>query len=210
MRFLQLFCLAGALASALTANSIIVYDSTSEASAGADGVGFLGPLYDSFTSAAAEQITGLRLILNGDNTSSGAVDVGLYADDSTTPGALIAPLGVLNDSTLSDEPATFTIKLTAFPLLSNTRYWIGLTGTTTAEWSYDSDSSGVGVADEYFANQIGLFSNADDPYQMQVTEGTSPVPEPPSGLLIAIGAAILASLGTARRLRGNSEQHLSS
>jgi hypothetical protein len=203
MRFLQLLCLTGALASVLTADSTIVYDSTSEASAGSDGVDFVGPLYDSFTSAAAEQITGLRLILSGDDTSSGQVDVGLYADNSTTPGALIAALGVVDDSTLSDVPSIFNITLNAYPLLTDTRYWIGLSGTTTAEWYYDSDSSGVGVVDEYFANQIGVFSNASDPYQMSITEGVAPAPEPSSGLLIALGAALLAFLAAARHSSDN-------
>jgi hypothetical protein len=203
MRFLQLLCLAGVLASALTADSI-VYDSTGEASAGADGVDFVGPLYDSFTSNAAERITGLQLILSGDNTSTGAVDVGLYADNSTAPGALIATLGVLDDSTLSDMPSLFDITLNAYPLLTDTRYWIGLSGTTSAEWSYDSDSVGFGVATEYFANQIGIFSNASDPYQMSVTEGTPTAPEPVSGLLIAIGIAFLALLAAARHFKRQS------
>lgn len=199
MRLLQLLCLAGGLASVLSANSIVVYDNMSEASAGADGVDFVGPLYDSFTSDAAEQITGLELMLSGDNTSSGAVDVGLYSDDSTAPGALIAVLGSVEDSALSDTPAIFDITLTAYPLLSdNTRYWIGLSGTTAAEWSYDYDSSGTGVADEFFANQVGVFSNEEDPYQMSVTQGVSAAPEPSSGLLIAMGAVFLAFLAAAR------------
>lgn len=203
MRCLQLVCLAGALASTLTASSVIVYDNTGEASAGADGVDFVGPLYDSFTSMAAEQITGLRLVLSGDDTSPGAVDVGLYADNSTAPGALIAALGVLDDSTLSDTPSIFNITLDAYPLLTNTRYWIGLTGTTAADWSYDSDSSGFGVADEYFDNQIGMFSNANDPYQMSVTESAPSAPEPSSGLLIAIGGVLLALPAGVRHLIGN-------
>jgi hypothetical protein len=204
MRLLQLLGLAGALASALTANSVIVYDNISEVSAGGDGVDFVGPLYDSFTSDAAEQIIGLQLILSGNNTSPAAIDVGLYADNSSTPGALIAALGVIDDSTLSDAPAIFNIQLTAYPLLTDTRYWIGLTGTTTAEWYYDSDSSGIDVANEYFANQVGVFSNANDPYQMSITEGVAPAPEPSSGLLIAIGVVLLALLAAARHFRGQA------
>ena len=41
-------------------------------------------LYDSFTSGAAGQITGLQLLLNNADNNSGAVQVGLYADNSTT------------------------------------------------------------------------------------------------------------------------------
>ncbi len=202
MRFLQLLCLAGALTSSLAADSIIVYDNITESSAGADGVDFVGPLYNSFTSDAAEPITGLQLILNGDDTSPGAVDVGLYADNSTTPGDLIAVLGSVEDSTLSDTPTIYDITLTLDPLLTDdTRYWIGVSGTTSAQWSYDFDGSGIGVAGEFFANQIGVFSNVNDPYQMSVTEGVSTVPEPSSRLLVGIGAVFLALLAAARHLR---------
>jgi hypothetical protein len=194
MRFLQLLCLAGALASALNADTII-YDNMSESSAGADGVDFVGPLYNSFTAGAAGQISDLQLILSGDGdeTVSGAVQVGLFADNSTTPVELIAVLGSVDDSALSSTPATYDVTLTAYPLLTNdTRYWIGLSGTTMAEWYYDYDGSGTGVADDFFSNQMGVFSNYYDPYQMSVTEGVSVAPEPSSSLLIAIGVSLLA------------------
>ena len=195
MRFLRLVCLAGALASALTADTII-YNNTGEASAGADGVNFAGPLYDSFTSDAAGQITDLQLMLNGDDTSSGTVEVGLYADNSISPGQLIAPLGSVYDSGLSDTPTVYDIALTSYPLLTaDTLYWIGLYGTTTtADWSYGNDDSGTGVASDYFANQIGVFSNVDGPYQMSVSEGVSQTPEPSSRILIVVGIGILALL----------------
>lgn len=191
---LQLLLLAGALASALTADTI-VYDNIDQSSAGADSVDFVGPLDDSFTSGAAGQITDLQLMLSGDQTSSGSVDVGLYGDNSTTPGELIAVLGIVYDSALSDTPAIYDIALTAFPLLTDdTLYWVGLSGTTTAAWAYDYDESGIGVADEFFSNQIGVFSNDNDPYQMSVTEGVSTVPEPSTCLLIVVGIGVLALL----------------
>jgi hypothetical protein len=155
----------------------------------------VGPLDNSFTSGAAGQITDLQLMLSGDQTSSGSVDVGLYADNSTTPGQLIAVLGIVNDSALSDTPAIYEITLTAYPLLTDdTLYWVGLSGTTTAQWAYDYDESGIGVADEFFANQIGVFSNDDDPYQMSVTEGVSVAPEPSNSILIVVGIGFLALL----------------
>jgi hypothetical protein len=194
MRLLSLVFLAGALASALTADTF-VYNNLSEASAGADGVGFVGPLYDSFSSGAAGSITGLQLMLSGDDTSSGTLDVGLYADNSTSPGQLIATLGSISDSALSETPATYDISLKATPLLvSNTLYWIGLYGTTTGEWSYDYDDSGIGVANDYFANQLGVFSNVNDPYQMSVLEGASSVPEPANFLVVAAGLGFLTLL----------------
>jgi hypothetical protein len=202
MRFLPLVFLAGALASALTADTV-VYDNLSESSAGADGVGFVGPLFDSFTSGPAGPLTGLQLMLSGDDTSSGTLDVGLFADSSTSPGQLMAALGTIRDSALSETPATYNISLTATPLLTTgTLYWIGLYGTTTGEWSYDYDDSGIGVANDYFANQLGVFSNINDPYQMSVTtEGASTVPEPASFLLVAAGLGFLTLLRRAATRR---------
>jgi hypothetical protein len=52
MKLLHLLCLAGAFASGLNADTI-VYDNIGESSAGADGVDFAGPLYNSFTSVTA-------------------------------------------------------------------------------------------------------------------------------------------------------------
>ena len=204
MKFLQLL-LAGAFASALAADTI-VYDNIAESSAGSDGVDFVGPLDNSFTSGAAGQITGLQLMLSGDQTSSGSVDVGLYADNSTTPGELIAVLGILDDRALSDTPAIYDITLTSYPLLNDdTLYWVGLSGTTSAEWAYDYDDSGIGVADEFFSNQIGVFSNDNDPYQMSVTEGVSVVPEPSSGIFIAVGIGVLALLRRRALKQGRSD-----
>ena len=192
VRFLQLLCLAGALASALSAD--VVFSNISESSVGADGVdaSFAGPLYDSFTSlGAAGQITNLQLVLNlcqNDNCpSSGTVEVGLYADDSTTPGAELSALGSISDSLLSGTPATYQIALTAFPVLTaDTRYWIGLSGDTTAQWSYDGGDPQIS---EYFDNQSGVWPDSAGPYQMQVTETT---PEPASIFLFLTGVGILA------------------
>lgn len=194
MTLLHVLCLAGAFASGLNADTII-YDNIGESSAGADGVDFVGPLYNSFTSVAAGQITDLQLILSGDDTSSDAFDVGLYADNSTTPGELMAILGSVDDSLLSNMPDVYDITLTAYPLLTDdTLYWIGLSGTTSAEWYYDYDMNGIGVAEEFFANQTGVYSNYYDPYQMSVTEEVSVTPEPSTTLLITAGLGVLASL----------------
>lgn len=201
MRFFQLLCLAGALACALNADTII-YTNMSESSAGADGVGFVGPLYNSFTSGAAGRISDLQLILSedGGGSSSGAVQVDLFADNSTAPGELMAVLGRVNDDTLSNIPATYDVALTSYPALTDyTRYWIGLSGITAAEWYYDFDASGIGVAGEFFSNQMGVFSNDNDPYQMSVTEGTSAAPEPSTSLLIAIGISLMALAQLRRR-----------
>jgi hypothetical protein len=200
MRFLQLLCLAGAVACTLSADTI--YSNMSEPSADADGIAFLGPLYNSFTSGAAGQLSDLQLILSadGDGSVSGSVQVDLFADNSTAPGELIAVIGTVKDDTLSSIPATYDVALSSYPALAdNTRYWIGLSGTTAAEWYYDFDASGIGVADEFFANQMGVFSNDNDPYQMSVMAAASTAPEPSTSLLIAIGISLMALAQLRRR-----------
>ena len=93
--------------------------------------------------------------------------MGLYADNSTTPGALTTVLGSVSDSVLSSTPEIYDVTLTANPLLTAaTRYWIGLSGTTTAGWSWSLDISGTGVGSEYFSNPNGTFPNVGGPYHL--------------------------------------------
>ena len=211
MKLLQLFCLACALASALSANTVVfgniscsypgsdIASCINEPSLGSDPINSVsgeGPIYDSFTSgAAAGQITDLQLILSGDDTSSGSFQVGLFADNSGTPGAEIGTsLATVDDSALSITPAIYDIALDA-SVDADTAYWIGLSDTTTdAYWSYDSDGSGIGVAGESWFNASGG-PNSDalfGAYQMQVTEDTPDTPEPASIFLIVAGVSVLA------------------
>ena len=214
MRFLQLLCLAAAFASALSADSVVFGNISctypgadtasciSESSAGSDPINNVtgdGPIYDSFTSGTAGQIDDLQLILGlcDSCTASGSFGVGLYADNSGTPGTEIGPaLATVSDSALSTTPAIYDIALSV-PLDADTVYWIGLSGATTdAEWYYDSDDSGIGVAGESFFNASGVpNSDSSGAYQMQVTtQATTATPEPASILLIAAGASVLALL----------------
>jgi hypothetical protein len=198
MRSLQLLFLAGTLASALGADTI-VYDNILESSAGSDGIEFAGPLYDSFALNSAGQIDGLQLILSGDDSSSGEVDVGLYADNSTSPGELLFNIGRFDDSALSSTPATYDLAVTGSQsLASNIRYWIGLTGLTTAEWYYTGGDDGS----EFFSNQTGVYSDSLGPYQMTITAGISSAPEPRSGTLrILSSVAVMLLFSRRGRLR---------
>jgi hypothetical protein len=204
MKFLYLLCLAGAFASTLNADTII-YNNIGESSAGADGVDFAGrPLHYSLTSVTARQETDLQPILSGVDTSSDAVDVGVYADNSTTSGELMAVFGDVDDSLLSDTPDVYDITLTAFPLLTDgTLYWFGLSGTTSVEWYYNYDMNGIGIAEKLFANQTGAYSNYYDPYQISVKEGVSVTPEPSGTLLVTAGLGVLALLPRRAALRLN-------
>lgn len=175
MRTIRVFCLAGALASILSA-STLVFDNTGEfnldpnggdTNAGPDSIVTDGPLFDSFTSDVSGLLTGLDLGLSLDcelglgGCGEGSFQVALYADTADTPDCLSEePLLTVSDSSI---PAAgiyqFTIPVSA-TLTAGTMYWIGLSGTATdAQWLYPStdawyaDPSGIpggfGVAGNY-------------------------------------------------------------
>jgi hypothetical protein len=205
-----LLLLVAALAPVVRAD--LLYDNTAASSDGIDCVdsfvatngscaqfvSFSSGLYDSFTTPSlAERLIDLKLILNGDPASSGTVDVGLYSDSATTPGALLTNLGQVSDSALARTLAIYDVTLNARPLLAPlTRYWIGLTGTTTAGWSWSLDISGPGVSDEFFSNPSGTLPTYEGAYQMALTGQPVAVPEPATALLIGV---FLALLGLAQR-----------
>lgn len=120
--------------------------------------------------------------------------MGLFSDSGTSPGALIATLGIINDATIPFGPDGFgdvSLSLSSMPLLAaSTRYWIGLSDTgSAAEWSYSGDTSGVGVSGEYFANQLGVAPNIYGAYQMELS-----VSIPDSGstaCLLGFGVVVL-------------------
>jgi hypothetical protein len=169
----------------------VVFDNLSGVTGNSDSVEIYGPLYDSFSTGPAGLLSDVQLLLSGDNTSSGEVAFGLYADQSTSPGTLIVPLGSLADSSLTNTPSIFDLALSSgLALAADTRYWIGLSGATTTAWAWSTDVSGVGVESEFFANASGVY--ADDPngpYQMSVA--VAPLPEPSSFLLLAAGLGFL-------------------
>lgn len=210
MRFYHLLAAAGAFASAASLSAgTVLFNNIGEASAGAHGIEFAGPLYDSFLSGAtAGPIADLELVLDSGATgSSGSFQVGLYADNSSAPGALIAVLGTIRDNQLTGTPSAYDLLLNADPVLaSETLYWIGLTGTTSAEWDYDSDAGGTDVAGEFFSNQIGVFPDGWGPYQMSVTRTGAIAPEPSSVGLMVAGFALLllrSVLSRSRRKLGD-------
>ena len=190
MKLDGVLCLAAMLTPTLHAG--IVYDNTAAASTDTDPVQSFGPLYDQFMSAPdVARITNLELLLtlNG-SAPTGVLDIGLYGDNFGTPGALITSLGTLADTSLTNPIAEYNITLTANPVLAaSTQYWIGLFGTTSANWSWSLDTSGPGVSGEEFSNSSGTWPSIDGPYQMAVT--TTPTPEPASVLLLVSGVGLL-------------------
>src|ERR1022692_1621949 len=129
---------------------VIVYDSLPQSSSGADPVGSFGPLYDSFsTGADSGPISSVSFLLSGDNTD--------------TVGGLISALGTISDASLTGGLSVVNLPLGSNPSLNTgTRYWIGLSTSGSALWSYTLDTSGTGVNGEFFRNLNGTFPNNPD------------------------------------------------
>ena len=181
--------IGGLIAFAASTRATVIYDGLSFAG-GADSIAGFGPLYDSFTSAGSSQIiTGLKLKLGGRRGGPGQITVGLFSDSGTSPGALIATLGIINDATIT-ETNVYSLSLFSMPLLAaSTRYWIGLSDTGATAWTYPADKFGVGVSGEYFANQQGVGPNIYGAYQMELS-----VSIPDSGstaCLLGFGVVVL-------------------
>ena len=196
-------CTGLVLACSLRAD-VTLYNSTGQATSGSDPIQSFGPLYDSFsTGVNAGVLSKVQLLLSGDNISPGSIAVGLYGDNSTTPGSLITDLGTVSDSSLTAAVSLFDVALGANPTLSaGTRYWLGLSGTTTGNWAWTTDTSGIGVDGEYFSNMTGVHpNNPDGGYQMMDVE-VSGVPEPSTISLLAIMLASIATFcrGSIKRL----------
>lgn len=186
-------------AAALVHGDTILFDSTGGTVNGSSGSQL--PTYGSFsTGGATGALTALEMEMSSTAPSDGlSLAVGLYADNSTSPGALITSLGTIADSSLSASPSLVNVLLTANPTLStSTRYWIGLSVITInpidTSWIFESPDSGTGVAGEFY-DTTGLLANSafDTALMMQVTEGSlTATPEPGSMALFSGALSVLA------------------
>jgi hypothetical protein len=179
---------AGAIYDNLSATSSY-YDPVANYDPSNNDAGF-GPLADSFTNGSTATLIDVKFLLSGDPTSGSSTSVDLLSDSSTSPGSVLAHLGTISDSSLSSSPGVIDVSGFAPVVLSaNTRYWIQLSSPdTSAVWYYSYDTSGPGVAGEYFYGGLGVFPNSDGPFQMQVNV----VPEPSSVTLGLFGIGTFA------------------
>ena len=191
------------IAAALSARGgAILYNNIGATASGNDSISSFGPLYDSFsTGVNFGPISLVELLVGATSPTDGdLITVGLYADNSTSPGSLLASLGTISDSGLTSAPAVITLSLTSNPVLaSGTRYWIGLSSVGSGIWQFSADTSGTGVSGQFFANANGVFPNTESPYQMEVALGSA-VPEPSMFAPMVAGLSILLAFAVRRKL----------
>jgi hypothetical protein len=179
----------------------IIFNNIGSTTGGTDPLtGYGPPLYDSFSAgAAALMLTDVEALLSG-SPDGATLTVDLYADAATSPGTMLAQIGTLSDTALSSSLTVFDFPLAEpYELAPGTRYWILLNTTdgSSASWAWSLDQTAVGVAGQFFGHDATVTSDAEGPYQMEVSG--SNVPEPSTLLLALIGGGILlARYGGAR------------
>jgi hypothetical protein len=169
----------------------------------------IGPLADSFsTGGSSVLLTDLKLLLvvEGTPNPNATVTITLNSDNATAPGAVLTTIGTISDSSIPVGPpgAVFDFPVASFALAANTRYWIQLSTNdgSSAFWTWSLDTSGTGVANEFFFNQLGggvAFPNSDGPYLMQVNGFENAIPEPSSVALLGVGIGGIVVLNRLRK-----------
>jgi hypothetical protein len=170
----------------------------------------LGPLADSFSSGPGGTLSDVQLNLVRQGIATGQVTAYLYSDSHTirtTPVANLYTIGTVPDSAVSYAPGSIVdFSGLNYTLAANTRYWILLTDNsppnpaTMLAWNWSKDTSGTGVAAEYFYSpEFGTTRpNSEGPFQMKVTLSSS-VPEPPS--IVLLGAGVVGCVAFVVRSR---------
>jgi hypothetical protein len=187
-------CICLAMA-APAAQATAVYSNLDSIQSGSDAVYGTGPLANSFSTGiyggTLNSIQALLMNLGPDLASS--LQVSLLSSNGGAPGSVLATFNSVSSADIASsgfEAYRFSLA-SGYNLLANTTYWIEIAAAdaNAVQWSYTSDLSGLGVANESsYSAAFGLSPNATaaldgfGPYQMAVE-----VPEPASLALIGLG-----------------------
>ena len=187
-----------------------LFDNLGDANVG-NRTPFVFHQYQSFSTGVSSFLfDDVKLSLDGDGSALTSFSIGLYADSSTTPGALIQDLGTLLDNAIPS--GAFTVvdySFAGIALLANTRYWIGMSSANQSNvlWAIEdplNNPGDIGVAGEYVSDS-GVVSLSTSPatqeaFKMQVN-GTNIVSGAPEPGTIALMLTGLLAMGLRLRLR---------
>jgi hypothetical protein len=178
---------------------VVMYDNTSGAGGGSEQIGGepgVGPLYDSFsTGAATYSLSQVDIVIQNINPGDGAItDVGVYANNSGVPGALISTIAALADIGITSPFYTEILPVSGVTLAAGTTYWIGLSSITSddsVQWQQTYDVSGTGLSGQHYdSTSYGVKSGPL--FQMEVEADAVPEPAGYSILVFAIAALAMA------------------
>ncbi len=172
-----------------------------------DSVDYLSPIvnppyytgvYASFSTLNSEFLLNDVTVTLADTTTagSGVFTVGLYADSSTTPGALLDTIATVDDNSITTTPTQYSYS-TNIDLNADTRYWVGVVSTSSsvvAGWDLTLNPSGPEVLTEYNGFPGASYSNSAWDYSMLMETTGYDVPEPSSILQGLNGLAALIFL----------------
>jgi len=191
-------CLAPAQAS-------VIFDNLLDPSTGSRSVVSPSGEYQSFSTGPGGFVLGdVTVALLKGSASAGSFTVGLYADSSTSPGALLDTIGSMNDSALLSGINDYDFPVAPTSLAANTRFWIGLTSSnsSTTGWSVESPFTHpsppeIGVSGEFVDDNNGvkgvIISDFGAAPQMRLSSApaSTAAPEPASLVLVICGLASL-------------------